>query len=130
MACARATYSSEAGVGSAAIAHSAVKTNEPLTEGYVALLEPFIDTIVVCTITGLVVIVTGVYEPYLFNPDVVGIEITSQAFESAFGWFPFILMVRVNDVRLFNAGQLGVLRLPGRRLSLRRDETHGRSSLN
>ena len=89
----RATYSSEAGVGSAAIAHSAVKTNEPLTEGYVALLEPFIDTIVVCTITGLVVIVTGVYQPYLFTPDVVGIEITSLAFESAFSWFPIILMV-------------------------------------
>lgn len=89
----RATYSSEAGVGSAAIAHSAVKTNEPLTEGYVALLEPFIDTIVVCTLTGLVVIVTGVYTPYLFNPDVVGIEITSQAFENTFGWFPYVLLV-------------------------------------
>ncbi len=88
----RATYSSEAGVGSAAIAHSAVRTNEPLTEGYVALLEPFIDTVVVCTLTGLIVIVTGVYEPYLFNPDVVGIEITSAAFESAFGWFPYVLL--------------------------------------
>ncbi|MHA7872360.1 MAG: alanine:cation symporter family protein, partial [Hyphococcus sp.] len=89
----RATYSSEAGVGSAAIAHSAVRTNEPLTEGYVALLEPFIDTVVVCTLTGLVVIVTGVYTPYLFNPDVVGIEITSQAFENTFGWFPYVLLV-------------------------------------
>lgn len=89
----RATYSSEAGVGSAAIAHSAVKTNEPLTEGYVALLEPFIDTVVVCTLTGLVVIVTGVYEPYLFNPDVVGIEITSAAFEKTFGWFPHVLLL-------------------------------------
>ena len=89
----RATYSSEAGVGSAAIAHSAVKTKEPLTEGYVALLEPFIDTVVVCTLTGLVVVVTGVYQPYLFNPDVVGIEITSAAFASAFTWFPYILLV-------------------------------------
>ncbi len=89
----RATYSSEAGVGSAAIAHSAVKTNEPLTEGYVALLEPFIDTVIVCTLTGLVVIVTGVYEPFLFNPDVVGIEITSAAFEQTFGWFPYILLI-------------------------------------
>ncbi len=89
----RATYSSEAGVGSAAIAHSAVKTNEPLTEGYVALLEPFIDTVVVCTLTGLVVIVTGVYEPFLFNQNVVGIEITSAAFESAFGWFPYVLLL-------------------------------------
>lgn len=89
----RATYSSEAGVGSAAIAHSAVKTNEPLTEGYVALLEPFIDTVVVCTLTGLVVVVTGVYVPFLYNQDVVGIEITSAAFESAFTWFPWVLLV-------------------------------------
>ncbi len=89
----RATYSNEAGVGSAAIAHSAVKTNEPLTEGYVALLEPFIDTIVVCMITALVVIVTGAYEPYLYAENIVGIEITSAAYESAFAWFPYILLV-------------------------------------
>ena len=89
----RATYSNEAGVGSAAIAHSAVKTNEPLTEGYVALLEPFIDTIVVCTITALVVVVTGAYEPYLFQPPDNGIVMTSAAFESAFSWFPYILLV-------------------------------------
>ncbi|MEO0423359.1 MAG: alanine/glycine:cation symporter family protein [Pseudomonadota bacterium] len=89
----RATYSSEAGVGSAAIAHAAVRTKEPMTEGYVALLEPFIDTVVVCTITGLVVVVTGVYEPYLFNPDVVGIEITSSAFAGTFSWFPYVLLV-------------------------------------
>lgn len=89
----RATYSNEAGVGSAAIAHSAVKTNEPLTEGYVALLEPFIDTIVVCSITALVVIVTGAYEPFLFGDNVVGIEITSAAYESAFAWFPYVLLI-------------------------------------
>ncbi len=89
----RATYSSEAGVGSAAIAHSAVKTREPLTEGYVALLEPFIDTIVVCTLTGLVVVVTGVYEPFLFQPQAVGIEITSAAFAQTFDWFPYLLLV-------------------------------------
>jgi len=89
----RATYSSEAGVSSAAIAHAQVRTKEPLSEGYVALLEPFIDTVVVCTITALVVILTGAYAPFLFNPDVTGIEITSAAFESAFAWFPYILMV-------------------------------------
>ncbi|HXI86829.1 MAG TPA: alanine/glycine:cation symporter family protein [Parvularculaceae bacterium] len=89
----RATYSNEAGIGSAAIAHSAVKTKEPLTEGYVALLEPFIDTIVVCTITALVVVVTGAYKPYLFHPPEQGIEITSAAFASAFSWFPYILLV-------------------------------------
>ena len=89
----RATYSNEAGVGSSAIAHSAVRTTEPMTEGFVASLEPFIDTIVVCTITALVVIVTGAYEPFLYNPNVVGIEITSAAFASAFPWFPVVLMV-------------------------------------
>ncbi|MEM9387710.1 MAG: alanine/glycine:cation symporter family protein [Pseudomonadota bacterium] len=89
----RATYSSEAGVGSAAIAHAAVRTKEPMTEGYVALLEPFIDTVLVCTLTGLVVVVTGVYEPYLFQPDVVGIEITSSAFAGTFSWFPYVLLV-------------------------------------
>lgn len=90
----RATYSNEAGVGSAAIAHAAVKTNDPLTEGYVALLEPFLDTIVVCTITALVVVVTGAYEPFLFaKGDLQGIEITSAAFASAFPWFPYILLV-------------------------------------
>lgn len=89
----RATYSNEAGVGSSAFAHAAVKTDEPMTEGYVALLEPFIDTVVVCSITALVVIVTGAYEPYLFNPDVRGIEITSAAFASAFSWFPYLLLV-------------------------------------
>jgi AGCS family alanine or glycine:cation symporter len=57
----RAVFSNEAGVGSAAIAHSAAKTDEPVSEGIVALLEPFIDTVVVCTITALVVVVTGVY---------------------------------------------------------------------
>ncbi len=89
----RATYSNEAGVGSSAIAHAAVKTDEPLTEGYVALLEPFIDTIVVCSITALVVIVTGAYEPFLFNPPEKGIEITSAAYASAFSWFPYLLLV-------------------------------------
>ncbi len=89
----RATYSNEAGIGSSAIAHSAVKTTEPMTEGFVASLEPFIDTIIVCTITALVVIVTGAYEPYLFHPPERGIEITSAAFASAFSWFPIVLLV-------------------------------------
>ena len=89
----RATYSNEAGVGSSAIAHSAVKTSEPMTEGFVALLEPFIDTVIVCTVTALVVIVTGAYEPYLYQSAVRGIEITSSAYASAFPWFPWLLLV-------------------------------------
>ncbi|MEL6361584.1 MAG: alanine/glycine:cation symporter family protein [Pseudomonadota bacterium] len=89
----RATYSSEAGVGSAAIAHAAVKTKEPMTEGYVALIEPFIDTIVVCTMTALVVILTGAYLPFISSDNVQGIEITSNAFASTFSWFPVVLLV-------------------------------------
>ncbi len=76
----RAAFSNEAGIGSAAIAHSAVKTDEPVTEGLVALLEPFIDTVVVCTMTALVIIVTGAYDD-----GGKGVEITSNAFSSVFG---------------------------------------------
>ena len=57
----RAVFSNEAGVGSAAIAHAAAKTDEPVREGLVAMLGPFIDTVVICTMTALVVIVSGAY---------------------------------------------------------------------
>lgn len=77
----RAAFSNEAGIGSASIAHSAVKTKEPVTEGLVALLEPFIDTVVVCTMTALVLVITGVYD----NPELSGVGMTSVAFESVFG---------------------------------------------
>ena len=55
----RAAFSNEAGVGSASIAHSAAKTNQPVSEGIVSLLEPLIDTVVICTMTALVIIITG-----------------------------------------------------------------------
>ncbi len=87
----RATYSSEAGTGSSAIAHSAVRTNNPLTEGYVGLVEPFIDTIVVCLTTGLIVLVTGAWQSGL----PMGIGMTSYAFESVFPWFSYILCASV-----------------------------------
>ncbi len=77
----RAAFSNEAGIGSASIAHAAVKTKEPVTEGLVALLEPFIDTVVVCTMTALVLVITGVYT----NPELSGVGMTSVAFESVFG---------------------------------------------
>ena len=84
----RAAFSNEAGTGSAAIIHAAARTDEPLREGIVALLEPFIDTIIVCTITGLVIVVTGAY----LQPDVgSGISMTSWAFATAFPWFPILL---------------------------------------
>jgi AGCS family alanine or glycine:cation symporter len=89
----RAAFSNEAGVGSAAIAHSAVKTSRPITEGFVALYEPFIDTIVVCTITALVIIITGSLDPSV-DPS-AGVQLTSNAFEKAFTWFPWVLTVAV-----------------------------------
>ena len=88
----RAVFSNEAGLGSASIAHSAVKTNFPATEGYVALLEPFIDTVAVCTLTALVIITT-VYDPLLANTGISGIELTTRAFQSTISWSPIPLSV-------------------------------------
>ena len=88
----RASFSNEAGAGSAAIAHSAVKTKEPVSEGFVALLEPFVDTVVICTMTALVIIFTGSY----LNPDgLEGSELTSQAFGTVFSWFPYLLVIAI-----------------------------------
>ncbi|MEO2093574.1 MAG: alanine/glycine:cation symporter family protein [bacterium] len=97
----RAAFSNEAGVGSAAIAHSAAKTEYPVREGIVALLEPFIDTIVVCTMTALVIVITGAYDgvahpeymPYIEDKN--GAGLTSLAFKSAIDWFPMVLGVAV-----------------------------------
>lgn len=96
----RAAFSNEAGVGSASIAHSAVKTDEPVSEGIVALLEPFIDTVVICTMTALVIIVTNYggagAEASFHGREVVGdIGLTSAAFESVISWFPAVLGVAV-----------------------------------
>src|SRR5690606_37466722 len=75
----RAAFSNEAGVGSAAIAHSAAKTKYPIREGLVALLEPFIDTIIICFMTGIVIVVTGVYaDPATSSLE--GVLLTSEAF--------------------------------------------------
>jgi len=91
----RAAFSNEAGIGSSAIAHSAVKTEEPVTQGFVAMLEPFIDTVVICTITSLVIILT-VYDPVMLNDgSISGVELTSSAFASVLPWFPTVLAVVV-----------------------------------
>ncbi|MCI5084119.1 MAG: alanine:cation symporter family protein [Saprospiraceae bacterium] len=92
----RAAFSNEAGIGSASIAHSAVKTNEPISEGVVALLEPFIDTVVICTMTALVIVITnygGQGAEFAFNngEELGGITLTSSAFESVISWFPVVL---------------------------------------
>ncbi len=89
----RAAFSNEAGIGSSSIAHATVKTNEPLTQGFVAMLEPFIDTVVVCTITALVITIT-VFEPSMVNDGTIsGVELTSAAFASVIPWFPYVLAV-------------------------------------
>ena len=106
----RAAFSNEAGVGSAAIAHSAVKTKEPITEGFVSLLEPLIDTVVICTMTALVIVIsqqliideaTG---NYLLNEAGTaiatvdgnsGVALTSAAFGATISWFPYVLAIAV-----------------------------------
>ena len=88
----RAVFSNEAGIGSASIAHSAVKTSEPITEGVVSLLEPFIDTIIICTITALVIGTAQVADP-AFAKGAEGVAMTSAAFEREFSWFPIPLAI-------------------------------------
>lgn len=89
----RAAFSNEAGVGSAPIAHAAAKTDEPVSEGIVAILEPFIDTVVVCTMTALVIIFTG----YAQDPEgLEGAALTSAAFSSSLGdWSLYVLSFAV-----------------------------------
>jgi len=94
----RAAFSNEAGIGSAAIAHSAAKTKYAVREGIVALLEPFIDTVVVCTMTALVIVITGAYN--VTDPaytDLItskqGAALTSAAMGSAISWFPWVLTI-------------------------------------
>ena len=106
----RAAFSNEAGVGSAAIAHSAVKTNEPITEGFVSLLEPLIDTVVICTMTALVITISGQLMmdsetgQFILNEagsaiqtvgDTSGVALTSAAFGASISWFPYLLAIAV-----------------------------------
>lgn len=93
----RAAFSNEAGIGSASIAHSAVKTKFAASEGLVALLEPFIDTVVVCTMTALVIIITnGDGSIMSYGQDVGdGVTATSNAFASEISWFPWVLAIAV-----------------------------------
>ncbi len=106
----RAAFSNEAGVGSAAIAHSAVKTNEPITEGFVSLLEPLIDTVVICTMTALVITISGQLVMDAETGNFVlneagnaiqtvggtsGVALTSAAFGASISWFPFLLAIAV-----------------------------------
>ena len=87
----RASFSNEAGLGSAAIAHSAAKTKEPVREGVVAMLGPFIDTHIVCTMTAITLLITGVYQdPSLSGK---GAQMTAEAFRTAGSWLPLMLTI-------------------------------------
>lgn len=93
----RAAFSNEAGVGSAAIAHSAVRTSHPASEGMVALLEPFIDTVLICTMTALVLIVTNIDGGFMTYGSKVpdGVGVTSLAFESSIPGSSYVLTLAV-----------------------------------
>lgn len=102
----RAVFSNEAGAGSASIAHSAVKTKYPASEGIVALLEPFIDTVVICTLTALVIVMYNMDGAFVYGGDgtgavivdgqaVQGAVLTSMAFAKAIPWFPYVLTVAI-----------------------------------
>ncbi|XLS28402.1 alanine/glycine:cation symporter family protein [Flavobacteriaceae bacterium M23B6Z8] len=91
----RGAFSNEAGIGSAAIAHAAVKTSYPASEGLVALLEPFIDTVLVCTMTALALIITGQLTVGATVSPEQGVLLTSGALESTISWFPYVLTIAV-----------------------------------
>ncbi|MBN2767602.1 MAG: alanine:cation symporter family protein [Campylobacterales bacterium] len=95
----RAVFSSEAGIGSAAIVHSTATVKYPVRQGFVALYEPFVDTIIICTITALVIILTGVYDPSGPYAELIatkqGAALTSIAHASVVSWFPIVLSFSV-----------------------------------
>ena len=89
----RAAFSNEAGIGSSPIAHSAAKTSRPISEGTVSLLEPFIDTVFICTMTSFVIIITGRHQETYMNLE--GAVLTSNAFGSVLSWLPKVLMIAI-----------------------------------
>jgi AGCS family alanine or glycine:cation symporter len=95
----RAVFSSEAGLGSAPIAHAPARVKYPVRQGLVALYEPFIDTIVVCTMTALVIIITGVYDPANGFGTLIeaqeGASLTSAAYGTVISWFPTLLALSI-----------------------------------
>ena len=88
----RALFSNEGGIGSASIAHSAVQTNDPASEGLVSLLEPFIDTVIICSLSSLVIVTTA-YPNGLMDDGLVGIALTSASFAHHISWAPYPLAV-------------------------------------
>ena len=95
----RAVFSSEAGLGSAAVAHAPARVKYPVRQGMVSLYEPFIDTVIVCTMTALVIIITGVYDPANGFGELIaskqGAALTAAAYGTVISWFPIILSVSI-----------------------------------
>ncbi len=89
----RAVFSNESGIGSAPIAYAPAKSDNHLNTGFLSLLSPFFDTIIVCSMTALVIIITGVYLDT--GDQIQGVELTSRAFETSFSWFPTILAIAI-----------------------------------
>lgn len=89
----RAAFSNAAGVGTAGIAHSAVKTRRPASQGFVAMWEPFVDSVLVCSITALTVVITGVWQNP--EPGVEGVALTSGAWETVAPWLSYVLAIAV-----------------------------------
>jgi AGCS family alanine or glycine:cation symporter len=87
----RALFSNAAGIGSAGMAHAASKTTKPATEGFVAMWEPLIDSVIICTLTSLAIITTGLYSESTED----GIGLTAQAFGTVSSWFPILLTIAV-----------------------------------
>lgn len=88
----RATFSNEAGLGSAAIVHSVVRTSQPVGQGILGMLGPFIDTVIICTTTALVIVFSGVYQP---GNGMEGIQLTSRAMAEHISWMPYVLAFTV-----------------------------------
>jgi AGCS family alanine or glycine:cation symporter len=93
----RAVFSNEAGAGSAAIAHSAVRTKYPASEGIVSLLEPFIDTVVICTMTALVIVIYNMQGHFVYGTpgNLGGVDLTSAAYNDVIPNFSYVLTVAI-----------------------------------
>lgn len=90
----RAAFSNAAGIGSSAIAHSATKSDQPVQEGLIAATEPVIDTMIVCNLTAISIVITGVYEGFAVG-EATGIQLTAAAFGTVVNWFPIVLAIAV-----------------------------------
>ncbi len=121
----RAAFSNEAGLGTAAFTHSYARTHQPITQGFVAMIGPFVDTVVICMMTALVIVMSGVYaEAGAVSGTYQGVVLTSEAFATALPWFPYVLAFTVflfaysTQITWFYYGLLGCTYLFGQRRSV------------